>query len=148
MRRPRSRLLLAAGLAVGVVGAHPVAQPAARAADGAPAALPVAASVARPSVDAGAPGRPLEDRLEEIRRRIEGELVYPSGARWRDREGASVVEFEIASDGTAREIRLARSSGEPILDRAAERAVASARDLPYVWGRLAVPVRFTLAGSR
>jgi len=133
-----------AALGLALVAAPPAA---AQEAAG-PAPPHVAAAPPRPWIDADAPARSLADRLEEIRRRIESELVYPPGARWREREGAAVVAFTIASDGRAREIRLVRSSGEALLDRAAQRAVAAAHDLPYVWGPLEIPVRFTLAGAR
>ncbi len=54
----------------------------------------------------------------------------------------------IEHDGTARDVVVHRSSGKPSLDRAATRAVAAAVPLPWVYGRLEVPVRFELSERR
>jgi protein TonB len=101
-----------------------------------------------PGVDLAASGPSVESRLAEIRRRIEAALVYPSLARWQDREGFTLVRFEIGSDGRAHDVRVARSSGEPLLDAAATRAVVAAGVLPRVYGPLEVPVSFELATRR
>lgn len=95
-------------------------------------------------VDAVPPGPSVEERLHEIRRRIQAALDYPSLARWRDLQGATVVRFEIGSDGLAREVEVVRSSGEHLLDLAAARAVEEAGVLPWVYGLLEVPVSFAL----
>jgi TonB family protein len=95
-------------------------------------------------VDALPPSRTVEDRLDEIRRRIEAALVYPELARSRAETGSVLVRFSIADDGAARDVRMEHSSGRWLLDRAALRAVAEAAPLPWVWGRLEVPVRFAL----
>ena len=89
-------------------------------------------------------GPGLEERLGEIRRRIQRALVYPPLARWRGQTGVTHVTFEIASNGRARGVRTLRSSGVGLLDRAAERAVVAASPLPRVLGPLEVPVRFEL----
>jgi TonB family protein len=86
-----------------------------------------------------------EDRVAEIRRRIQEALVYPPLARKREVEGTSEVAFEISPAGEARALELERSSGSTLLDRAAERAVRDAAPLPPVLGRLRIPVRFELA---
>ena len=101
-----------------------------------------------PAVDAVPRGPSLEERLGEIQRRIEGALVYPPIERKRGVEGETVVAFQIDGGGRAKAIELARSSGHPLLDRAATRAVADAAPLPYVYGRLEVPVRFELGPAR
>ena len=93
-------------------------------------ALPAAPSVA--------------ERLARIRERIQAALVYPPSARWRELSGVTHVRFEIDAAGRAREIETAGSSGHWLLDRAALRAVRDAAPLPYVWGRLEVPVHFDL----
>ena len=91
------------------------------------------------------PWRPgVAERLGEIRRRIQAALEYPPRARRQAVEGVSLVRFEIGHDGEAREVRLFRTSGSPSLDRAATRAVAAAAPLPWVYGRLEVPIRFEL----
>lgn len=95
-------------------------------------------------VDAIPQGPSLASRLDDIRRRVQAALVYPPIARERGEAGQVVVGFEVGPDHRARHIRTAVSSGRPTLDRAAERAVAAAAPLPYVYGRVQVPVRFEL----
>ncbi len=99
-------------------------------------------------VDAIAHGPSVDARLEEIRRRIENNLAYPPLARWHDVTGAAVVEFEVTDEGRTQGVRLAQSSGAALLDNAAERAVATVTGLPVVHGRLSIPIRFELTGSR
>ncbi len=94
--------------------------------------------------DAVPEARSVDDRLSEIRRRIQAAVEYPLLARWRGVEGEALVRFEIDRRGLAREIRVVRSSGTARLDAAAERAVVRAGKLPWVWGPLEVPVRFDL----
>jgi protein TonB len=106
------------------------------------------AVVAVGSVDAIPAGPSVAERLAEIRRRIQRSVVYPALARQRGLGGVARIEFEIDPGGFAREIRIADSSGYGLLDRAAERGVAEAGSLPWVYGRLEVPVRFELHASR
>jgi protein TonB len=61
-----------------------------------------------------------------------------------------VVTFDIARDGTTRNIRIVQSSGIPSLDRSAQRAVIEASPLPAVppsWTEDTIPVtmRFDLS---
>ena len=107
------------------------------------AEAPVQSARAR-IVDAVPPAPRVEERLREIRRRIQRALVYPPVARAQALEGETLVRFEIAHGGAAREVRVHRSSGMPTLDRAAARAVEAAAPLPWVYGLLEVPVRFEL----
>lgn len=95
-------------------------------------------------VDAAPPRPTAEQRLLEIRRRIQAVLVYPSLARSAALEGTALVRFDIENDGTPSDVVLYRSSGRPSLDRAAVRAVTASAPLPWVYGRLEVPVRFAL----
>jgi protein TonB len=104
----------------------------------------VAAAPARAREDATPGGVPFDERLAEIRRRIQAALVYPPLARKREIEGESSVSFEIAPGGQPAAIELVRSSGSALLDAAAQRAVRDAAPLPPVLGRLVVPVRFEL----
>jgi TonB family protein len=101
-----------------------------------------------PAVDFAPSGPSVESRLAEIRRRIQAALEYPPLARWQDLEGDALVRFEIGSEGRARGVRVVRSSGEPLLDAAAARAVVAAGVLPRVYGPLEVPVSFELATRR
>jgi TonB family protein len=99
-------------------------------------------------VDAVPQGPSVAARLAEIRRRIQAALAYPPLARMQRIEGEALVRFAIEHDGTARDVVVHRSSGKPSLDRAATLAVAAAEPLPWVYGRLEVPVRFELAERR
>jgi protein TonB len=115
-----------------------------------PVAAQPAAEVAAvvPSVDARPATPSVAERLAIIRERIQGALEYPPLARWRDSDGDALVRFEIDHTGVAREIQLVRSSGYPLLDASAVRAVENAKPLPWVHGPLEVPVRFELDLSR
>ncbi|HME72476.1 MAG TPA: TonB family protein [Myxococcota bacterium] len=111
------------------------------------AAAPPHERSAKVIVDAIAHGPSVDARLEEIRRRIQGNLAYPPLARWHDVAGAAVVEFEVTDEGRTRGVRLAQSSGTTLLDNAAEHAVTSVTGLPVVHGRLSIPIRFELTGG-
>jgi len=95
--------------------------------------------------DAVPPGPRLDDRLREIRERIQAAVVFPPLARMRQLEGVAQVRFEIAADGRPLGIAVTGSTGHAILDRAARTAVAAAAPLPWVYGLLEVPVRFALS---
>lgn len=99
-------------------------------------------------VDAVPPGRGVAERLLEIRQRIQAALVYPRLARLQRLEGETLVRFDIEPGGAPRDVEVYRSSGRPSLDRAARRAVQDAAPLPWVYGRLEVPVRFVLEARR
>ena len=96
------------------------------------------------SVDALPAGPSVEVRLEEIRRRIQAALVYPRSARRLGYEGVAWVRFEIDREGAAQGVELSRSSGHAQLDRAARRSVQRAGKLPWIYGRIEIPVRFSL----
>jgi protein TonB len=98
-----------------------------------------------PHTDAIPAGPSVAARLAEIQRRVQAALRYPPIARARGLSGEALVEFRITPDGAPVDVRTARSSGHPSLDRAALRAVAEAAPLPRMVGRVKVPVRFALA---
>ena len=116
---------------------------------------PAAAGDGAPPVEAGPPvardlaiqGPSLASRLAEIQRRVQAVARYPESARARGIGGEARVGFEIERDGRAVNVALLESSGSTSLDRAAERAVREAGALPWVVGRVAVPVRFELTAS-
>ncbi len=93
-------------------------------------------------VDAAPEGPSAEERVLEIRRRIQAVLVYPTRARSDAFEGIALVRFDIEPDGTPRDVVVHRSSGRPSLDRAALRAVAASAPVPWVYGLREVRVRF------
>jgi protein TonB len=95
-------------------------------------------------MDALPPAPSVEERLVEIQRRIQRAVVYPPMARAQGIEGIALLQFEIRHDGEPAAVEVAHSSGHSILDRAAERSVHLAAPLPWVYGRIEVPVRFAL----
>jgi len=131
-RRAAAAALAALGLLASVPGAG---------ADG--AAAPTVVARVR-LVDALPPSPSVASRLAEIRRRIQDALVYPALAHAQGRHGEARVEFEIDAAGRATGLETTASTGHWVLDRAARRAVEDAAPLPYVWGRLEVPVLFEL----
>ena len=78
---------------------------------------------------------------------------YPRVARRRQYEGRVLLEVRVGADGAARGITIVESSGYPVLDRAAARAVRDWRFRPARVrgtarnGRLRVPVVFRLRPS-
>lgn len=64
--------------------------------------------------------------LQQVRVRIGGNWTTPAGASSGQR---AEVAFRIARDGTIREVRLVKSSGNPWFDQAATRAVTIASPL-------------------
>jgi protein TonB len=133
------RVAVAIFVAIGWVSAHDAG------AD--PAAAASVAAHLEASEDAVPQGPTLDERLAAIQRRIQAVLVYPPLARRRRTEGTALLAFEISADGRARRVAVANSSGFAALDRAALRAVHAVDQLPYVYGRLEIPVRFELIAS-
>ena len=105
------------------------------------AALP---SVAGEIDAAPNPGPGARERIAEIHQRIQAVLVYPDVARRQGISGVSRVRFEVGGEGRAENVKLAGTSGHGVLDRAAQQAVVEVQDLPWVYGRLEIPVRFVL----
>ncbi|MDX1650602.1 MAG: TonB family protein [Myxococcota bacterium] len=96
-------------------------------------------------VDALPAPPPVAERLEEIRRRIQEATVYPERARRLGLTGTTRIRFQVRPDGRAGDVETVGSSGSALLDEAAEAGARRARALPYVYGRLEVPVRFGLS---
>ena len=105
--------------------------------------LPGVAGAGR-SIDASNAGPSIAERFATIRQRVHEVLVYPPIARARGVAGKSQIEFAINSEGRPVDIRTLQSSGSPILDRAAARAIRDAAPLPWLYGRIIVPVHFEL----
>ena len=102
---------------------------------------------ARPPVieDAYLRGPSVADRLEEIRTRVEDAKIYPEIARMRGVSGQVLVGFEIGADGVPKKVEIIESSGSGALDRGATLAVERAGILPWVWGRIVIPIHFELS---
>jgi TonB family protein len=99
---------------------------------------------ARSSEDARVPKPSLAQRLARIREQVQRARSYPPIARKRGIEGETQVAFEIGFDGVPFDIATESSSGSGALDRAARQAVERAGTLPWVYGRVTVPVHFQL----
>ena len=107
---------------------------------------PVAAKP--PLIEDAIPGAPtVAARLAEIQRRVQRAARYPAIALSRSVEGETLVAFEIERDGRPVDIETNASSGSGALDRAALLAVEDAGALPWVYGRVVVPVRFELTDA-
>lgn len=86
-------------------------------------------------VGLGAPAAPaakadLEAYHQAVRLRIEREKRYPAQARRRQVQGRVTLDFSLGAGGELRACRVARSSGNPDLDRAAQEAVRRAAPFP------------------
>ena len=107
-----------------------------------------AVSAKPPVVEDAIPGGPtVAARLAEIQRRVQRAARYPAIAMSRSVEGETLVAFEIERDGRPVDIETNASSGSGALDRAALIAVEDAGALPWVYGRVVVPVRFELTDA-
>lgn len=76
--------------------------------------------------------------------KIRAAIVYPEEAIRRGQEGEVLLRIRIGEGGVPREIRVARSSGARMLDRAARDGVVRAAPLPSLPGWFEVPIRFSL----
>lgn len=79
---------------------------------------------------------------------------YPLAARRRGLEGEVLLRISVNADGTAEKVEVLRSSGQPLLDRAAMEALARWRFEPAqaagqpVAGTIEIPVTFRLTDPK
>ena len=73
---------------------------------------------------------PGDDYLEHVRRWISRFQHYPEEADKQGQKGVVLLDIDIARDGTVLDVRIARSSGYPLLDAAALQTVRSASPVP------------------
>lgn len=88
----------------------------------------------------------LKEHLGYIRELITKRLFYPPMARRMNWSGKVVVAFSVAEDGSVDTVRVAESSGFPILDQSAletERRVAPFPK-PPVRVEIVVPISFKM----
>lgn len=86
----------------------------------------------------------------KIASKLRRALRYPRAARRERLKGEAVVSFVVASNGSVRNVRVSRSSGSAILDKAAGEAVRRAAPFPDIpksanrasWS-FSVPLAFT-----
>jgi protein TonB len=91
------------------------------------------------------------DYLAELQRAIKRHQRYPDRARSEGREGSTTLTFVLLADGGMEAVKVARTSGDRELDRAAIEALKRLnrfRPIPLEFGRrrwpLSVSIRFDL----
>ncbi len=84
------------------------------------------------------------DAIQTIRKAIERSKTYPLAARRRGAEGVVHVGFSITPEGKPHQVRIVRSSGSRLLDRATIETVKRASPYPYVNAPLEIPVIYRL----
>ena len=92
-------------------------------------------------------GQTTDPFLAEVKRAVESALHYPRKARMFHIEGTAVVQFIVDSNGKLTELKIFKSAGHPLLDKAAMRAVADAESnwsRPKGTVRLRFPIQFKL----
>ncbi len=89
-------------------------------------------------------GRGGIDWRQLLRQRIERAKRYPALARRLGMEGTVHVEFRIARDGSVEGVKVAKSSGYPVLDEASVQAIKRAAPLPIVTGKILVTISYLL----
>lgn len=90
----------------------------------------------------GAAGK--SDILAQIRAKIERAKRYPRAARRMKIEGRPTVLFQINSDGSVKYVKLAKTSGNGILDKAALETVRDAAPLPYYENPITLKIKYEL----
>jgi TonB family protein len=85
-----------------------------------------------------------KDIIDAIRNAIERNKVYPLAAQKRGTEGTVRVSFSITPKGNPARLRIVKSSGSRILDRATLEIVKKAAPFPSIDASLEIPVVFRL----
>ena len=89
-----------------------------------------------------------KDYFQLVKMRIEALKTYPEQARKRNQQGLAVIEFELGKKGQVSQVRVHKSSGSNVLDRAALQAVHKAAPLPRApQGMFDFPVRMRIGVS-
>ena len=94
----------------------------------------------------GATASDLGPQVEDIRDRVMAALRYPPMARRQGWRGVVRIEFTLLSSGHVQDLRILQSSGYPLLDRQALRAVETAAPFspPATAATITLPIRFRL----
>jgi periplasmic protein TonB len=81
-------------------------------------------------VEGNGPDGPGDDYLDRVRRWINRFKTYPPEASKLKEEGTTILDVTLARDGTVLAVEVERSSGFPLLDEAAVKAVHDASPVP------------------
>lgn len=76
------------------------------------------------------PKRSSSIKTQAVQRKLSKYVFYPEAARANGIEGTVHLYLEIAQDGTIEDVRIAQSSGYPILDNAAAKGAWAVQKLP------------------
>lgn len=82
--------------------------------------------------------------LARIKAKIESAKRYPTAARQMRIEGKPVVMFKINSDGSIKYVKIAKTSGEQMLDDAALETIHRAAPLPYYEDPIRLAIRYEI----
>ena len=101
------------------------------------------------------PVKSLTEFLEKVRKRIERNKFYPLQARRMGYEGTVIISFEVLEDGRVGDIKVLKSSGYDVLDKAGIEAIRRSSPFPklslYTFKRelwIKVPITFKLSEVR
>jgi protein TonB len=78
----------------------------------------------------GSGSGPGDDYLERVRRWINKYKTYPDAARKQKQQGGPMLSIHLQRDGTVLDVQIETSSGFPLLDEAALKAVRDASPVP------------------
>ena len=78
--------------------------------------------------------------MQHIKHKIQNVWIYPEEARQTGQQGRLLILFSIGKDGSLVKLKLLRSSGYPLLDKAALQAVKDAAPFPPLPERFGVDV--------
>jgi len=88
--------------------------------------------------------RPANSAVQLIKTQIERSLIYPYLAIRKKIEGTVTAEFTVNVKGQPENISIVRSSGYPILDKAAQDTIYRAAPFPAITGSLEIPITYRL----
>jgi protein TonB len=103
--------------------------------------LPAAAPAPAPAESAAVP-EPVAETFSEPAPSQPIRIAYPAYARRRGMEGVVEVEIAVDETGAVTSLKVVRSSGHPLLDKAALRGLADVRFAPARRNGVAVPHTF------
>ena len=92
---------------------------------------PPAPPAAPPQATPRQPAKPTPKKeVQAVQRKLSQYVFYPEYARVNNIQGTVVLYLELAADGSIEDVRIAQSSGFPILDNAAAKGAWAVQRLP------------------